>query len=95
MGQSEREAFELQSPGFAQAWILRLDRASPGAVVAVASGNIDGRDRLQLVDQGNVMNVSAVEQHVGGVDPVPELRPEFSSGLRNMGVGDETNAHGC
>ena len=93
VGKADREAFELERPGFAEAGVFGLDGAAAGAVVAVAAGDVDGGDLFEFVDQGEVVDVAAVEEDVGGADAVPELGPEFRAGFGDVGVGDEADAH--
>ena len=88
VGQSEAEAFELERPGFAQARVFGLDGASAGAVVAVAAGDINRGDPFELVNQGDVVDVAAVEEDIGGLDAVPELGPEFGAGFGDVGLSE-------
>lgn len=95
VGEADAEAVELEVPGFSEARVLGLDGSSAGAVVAVASGDVDGGQALfQVVDEGDVVDIAAVEEEVDALESLPELRPEFGAGFGDVGVGDESDEHG-
>ena len=84
--QTHRDALEVHQPSFPQPLM-------GNACIAVAAGNVDGRELGELVNGIRHPDVAGVQDGVHAGEGVEHLRPKLAT-LGEVGIGNQAYPHG-
>ena len=60
---------------------------------ATLRGSTSPTDLVELVDDPQLVNIATMENQVDAGEGLEDLRPELRPRLRDVSVGDQTDAH--